>query len=521
MYPLSIKQIYLNKRDYFIGKRYHSLEWMKHEKKMHLQAQDWLIKFHKAKCSEKLEDVYYYVLPTEITNSALKASISNKGKNIRKLSSSRSSDQNSIFVLFPQDKFLPKDFALIRLSDPIKYFLSFSPGSKNGDYIINVENFEHIQTPYLLGKNDLEKNRVRKFITENLITTNKWDALSFQTPISSAPISSKGFGGIASTGQQIDQRHGFSDEFLSTLKMMLPPEFTNIKNKYPLKLINGIWEADVGFSGIKFNLSENYPIINNYYSSIVSNNSHMLDLELIKKKSFEGEYSITCIFNSNAITSREKLREILSRFVKTETATPLKIGEIEDVSSYQVQKEINEDLRVQIAHQRKIMPIVNLTDSYLESLRKNLINDWKVIFEQFNVKSKIENETKIYAKKTFDNILKLSQSLARDRGITNANLCLTEAYDLFTNNSLKMAEYFYRPGGEFEQVEYLVENEQTNSLMTELSIKPMNLQELFESVGHLFKNNLILLQKYLDDLKMSGRIWEPREGFYKWLEGKL
>jgi len=490
-------------------------EFLKSERKMIEEIKIWWTDFYDKEVGEELQEVLYYVLPASF-NSETKASIAiQKGDvHIIQLSALKDCEEMSLLLILPQERKIPPEGSLIRIISPKKDYIT---DIKTGDihYIISSEDYK-IEDPSIVYLGiPYEKRRIHKFIIENLIKTGDLLARTFQSPISSSPYVKNLSGGI--TLSSYSPRSTFSEEFLKTLKMIHPPEFTNIGSEYPKSILLGKVEKG-NLTGSFFNLKHLSPESKYHFSCFASPRYEFLINELKRKNDHNGEYSIACSLRSLSDSASERLTEILSKFVSSEISNMVDIDELkyeQDTDLFKVQKEIDEDLHIQIVNQRQIIP--NIEKDFNELLhRKTLIKDWTGIMESLNVKKPDLNQVSIYASKSFNNLIKVAQSIARDNQTEVDSKAFKEAYDLFSQNA-EMLIAKPEVQNSIKGIEEEGKNKKRDAIQSSLSIKFLTINELFEEIGFLFNNDLLELQTEIDKLETMGRIFEPIRGCYKWV----
>jgi hypothetical protein len=495
-------------------RQFFNIDFLKSERKRINDVQKWWLEFYSKPIGSELSEVIYYTLPTSF-DSETKASIAKQKGDVFliQLSALKNTEQMGVLMILPMDKKCPTDYSLIRIINAKKdFFTNLRTGEEA--YIINVEEYEIMDPASIYLDIPFERKIIHKFLIDNLIKTDDIKARALQSPISSSPFIKNVGGGI--TYSSYSPKYSFSEEFLKTLKMINPPEFTDISKIYPLSILNGKAIKD---GGISFKLGESTPIGKNYFSCFASSRYKDLVLELINRERFFGEYSVSCSLNSTSETASERLREILSKFVQTEISNRMDIEDLkysQDIDLFKVQNEINEDLWIQIANQRQIAPIFeeNFNESFL---RKQLLEDWKGTMESFGVKNPNINEISLYANKTLQNIKRVAQSIARDKSIKKVDdFSLDESYRLFSENTRELISDS-KIQKDIEGVKEEGKNKIIEMIQVSLTIKSLTLNELFEEVRHLVKDDILILQEIVDKLSEKGFIYSPRNGCYKWV----
>lgn len=515
-FPRVLKREIIEAPCNFPWNRKFKINFTKFERKRIEDVKKWWGDFCDKRIGESLDSVLYYSISASFS-SEIKASIYQQKGDVHliQLSALKDCEQMPLLMIIPKERKIPQDGSLIRIISPKKDCMTDIKTGKE-IYILSAENYE-LEDPSIVYLDiSFEKRRIHKFIIENLIKTGDLQARTFQSPISSSPFIKNLSGGIALSSYS--PRTRFHEEFLKTLKMMHPPEFTDIHTIYPASISSGKTE-DGEIRGAKF-LLKNYNTESKYhFSCFTSPKYDYLIRELKRKYDHNGEYSIACSLRSLSESASERLTEILSKFVSTEISNMIDIDELkyeQDTDLFRVQKEIDEDLWIQIVNQRQITP--TLGDDFNEVLnRKKLIQDWKGIMESLKIKNPSIGQANIYASKTFDNLVKVAQSIARDNLSKNVgDKEFNEAYNLFLQNTGKLI-IDPQVQKSIKDIEEEPKNKKRDAIQSSLSIKSLTINELFEEIGFLFNDSLLELQIEIDKLENMGRIFEPTKGYYKWV----
>lgn len=518
MEQLSLNKVYLWKKKsiytYPWQRQFLNLDFLKYEQKLIRDTALWYYNFQKIKVGSVLGEVYFYVLPIDLP-SDWKAAIALKGNyDYAYLSALKNCPQICLIMLLPKDVPFPTDYSLIRIIRSKKGYIH-NEKINEPKYVVNVEEFEEIDPSYVYVDVPYVKQSISKFIKENLIR-DELIADSFQPTISGAPYVVNKKGGISLS--TFLGSSSFSDEFITTLKLIQPPDFTDIQFQLPHTLLEGKAFKDPTLSGAKFQVSEKPFIGKNYFSAFSAYEYSKLNYELVKRDLFKGEYSIACSLTPRGEKS-DLLRDILSKFVKTEITQPFNTDELKwyDIDLRMTQKNITEDLWLQIVNQKQLNPILVEGSQDISKLREDVLTEWKIILESLGLKKNVEHEAKVYSQISFNNIIKVAQSMARDEQLTQINSeVLNKSFKLFVQNSQGLINN--------SQIQHYVktiipemhESAKFNSVRAELSVNLLDIQSLFENVKGIF-NDIYELQEYVDRLQREGYIFEPTRGFYKWV----
>ena len=395
-------------------------------------------------------------------------------------------------MIYPSDKNLPKDYSLIRIENAKKDYIEDSI-SGEVEWAINAESFEELDPLSIYVDVPTEKKGIFKFFKENLFPEENV-AEAFQLPVSSAPYNGN-IGGV-SLSYNIQSRYlGLAPrELVKVLKFIHPPEVIDISSIYPESILKGANFNCTSFGDGISNFSERNSIGKNYSSIFQTPTIKVLDEELNKREKFRGEYSISCdISQAKGESSRDLLRNILARFLRTESNTNFELADWEgDLAK--TKRLVGEELWIQIANQRQNEARI-IDENLVIDLKKKLNHQTQNILDSLNLTKKIPNEIGIYSKKATENVLRVAQALARDANKKEVSEeILKKAYSIFIRNSDRLVsdediQFEAKKILEVEKREW--EDKRELAIRAATNIKDCYIRYLFESVGGLFKNNLL------------------------------
>lgn len=522
MDALTLNEIYFWKRRGSASKypwqRFLNIDFLETERKRIKDVGKWRVEYFKKKIGDTLGPVNYYVIPSRFNIPIKVAGLTKGNFNIIQLSALKNCEQLPILMIYPFDKLPPKDYSLIRIDNSKKDYIE-NPISGEIEWAVNTESFEELDPLDIYVDIPSERKSVFKFFKENLFHEENV-AEAFQLPVSSAP--NNGERGGVSLSYNISGYLGpTSRELIKILKFIHPPEMIDVNSIYPKKVLKGINIKGISFKDGISNFSERNFVGKNYSSIFQTPNLGRLNEELSKRAKFQGEYSISCdISRATGESSTDLLRNILARFVRTESNTDFQIAEVEGDWD-KTKKLVGEDLWIQIANQRQNPARIVDKDLVLD-LKSKLIHQTKYILEALNLTKKIPFEIGGYSKKAADNVLKIAQALARDENKKNVDeFILKKAYNIFLKNSDRLVsneniQYEARKVLDVEKGEW--EDRRCLAIRAETNIKDCYIKDIFESVGYLFNNNLLELENFLEKLKIVNKIYEPISNFYRWVE---
>lgn len=515
---VNLNQIYqwrkLSAAKYPWERQFLNVEFYKYEQKRLKDAFIWYEIFQKKPVGAHLPEVYYYVAPIEL-EPKWKAAIAIKGKyQYKGLSALKNCHQAELLMLFPIDKKAPEDYSLIRITQAKKEVL-YNEKDNQVEWILLVEEFEEADSSVLYLDVPYEKKEIFKFIKENIINDDII-AGSYQPTISGSPYVVNSKGGISTS--TFAKYSTFADEFMNTLKMMQPIEFSDLTTDFPKTISEG--KSFSPTRGFTFHVAERAVLGNNFFSSFSTSNYQKLNNELFKRAFFKGEYSIACTLIPRGDNVSAFLRDIFSKFIKTEVMNPFNIDELKfsDVDLTRAQKNINEDLWIQIANQKQLRPVLDEDNQNIMTLRKKILSEWQSVIETLGIKKHAEHEAGVYCNASLKNIRRVAQSIARDHHQNKVDtVCLDNSFKLFKENIHALAS---NPDIQRHVKIIIPEREEStkfNAVRAELSVNILPINELFENVKEYFAD-IYELQEFIDKkLLPRGYLYEPKQGYYQWI----
>ena len=169
---------------------------------------------------------------------------------------------------------------------------------------------------------------------------------------------------------------------------------------------------------------------------------------------------------------------------------PINIDELKswDVDLTRAQRRIDEDLWLQIAHQKELKPVVESYSPDLIKLRQSLIPEWGAILESLGLKKHVEHETKVYSNASFNNIIRVAQSIARDENKNNVDTSIiNKSWKLFTENADALINNPIIQHQANVVIPEMHESAKFNAIRAELSVNLLDI-----------KNYLIMLKMILE-----------------------
>lgn len=164
---------------------------------------------------------------------------------------------------------------------------------------------------------------------------------------------------------------------------------------------------------IEFKFAEKILNSKNKISLTNTNNYDIINKELDKKNTFEGEYSFVSGISPRLTDKKYIIEELKRKFTKTHITTT-KLAELEkDIEILKFRKKISEDIWHNIIATRQFFPKSN--DKTINKYKNKIKEDWGIHHSEMREE---ENEIikKLNAEKTTKNIIQIAQANARDFG---------------------------------------------------------------------------------------------------------
>ena len=491
-------------------REYLNQQFLNYEIKRLKTLSDWYKKiFMKAKIGSKVGDVSFYAVPVEL-DSSWKLAVSEFGEMAETddikymgLSALYNSPQVIVFAIFPYN--VPIPYNLIYVEEAKKVVI-YNRRLNQPEYCMWVEKWNPLSSDSIYLDVPYEKGVISKVISEIVGGENNL-ALSFQSPILSAPYLEGSIGGISLSSFTLES--SFAKELVKMMKILVPPEYRN--PKLPKRLINGYKFTKI--DGLKFHFAERPVRGKNFFSGQYGSSYNMLKKELAKRFSFRGEYSIFSTLVPSTETPYDVWIQLLKNFSSTEVTLPYNLNELvdADIDLTKFKKEINEeDIWVQIVHARQLNPYFG------KRIDKNFSKTLQLLEKDFDtLLSDIHGETerKIIVKDMLidigHNLVRISQSFARsDEKKEIAQIHIKNARSLILDNFQGFLE-----NPKVSATKYVVgRNKKRNIKYSSVRVYLINhpsstVEEIFEGIKDIgIFENISNLQEYLGWLHIKGRV---------------
>ncbi len=497
-------------------KRFLNFEYLDHENSRLFKLHEWLKSFRKTAKNSNVKEVSLYAIPSELSSS-WKAAIAELGDfNFIGLSAFQSSPPIVLLGLVPRTIEYPEDYKLIKINKGKKQCLENKKLGVN-DQVLIIEDWEYLPSDSIYLDIPYEKRIVQKLIKESLIPNDNI-SLCFQSPILSAPWVYGSVGGVSLSSISAD--YGFARELIKTINLTVPPEYRGCA---PQKAYLGS-KFDY-LSGISFLLAERPYIDKNFLSGFCGFEYGSLQQEVLKRASFNGEYSIFSTLSPSYGDVTQIWKELMRNFTSTDITLPMELDDLSyGADLRKLRKSIDSDLWVQIAHARQLTPAL---DKKSEECSIKTINNLK---EDFDVllsdiyKKDLERQNIVgYMMYPIQhNVKRLVQSTARaeDRSV------LVEK-DFSKIRSLILDNFTgFIDSPKFEIIKFRLESKNQNlrkSIVESALINnpKLTINDLHESVKStsLF-DDIYDLQRFVDWLHQKGNLIKNIDKRYIWLWSK-
>jgi len=411
--PLSLKEYYLWKRHTAIRypwHRYINMEFMDYEKKRLQQLDKWYHhSFRRSKPNTNLDEISYYVVPVELPVS-WRGSITALGDfNYVGLAGLQNSPHFMLLGLIPRDVKSPRDYRLVNIIKSRKTILHNQRNNRVKEALL-IDKWDYLPSDSLYTDIPVEKMAVQKMISENLIH-DRHTSMCLQAPIVSTPYVQGSVGGISLSS--ITGRSSFAFELMKTLEMMMPPEYRSVHP--PEKVFEGVKHTDT--DGFKYQLAERPFTDNRYFSCSLGTSYSDVEDELSNRRNFKGEYSVFSTLNHEAGNYTQMWKELLKHFASTEITISEDLDDLPyiDVDLTRVQKNITEDLWLQVVNNRQLKPSMDSKASlaHVKTVQQ-IERDFDAILADVN-RNDAEREfiIRYMLYDTRQNLQRLAQCLAR------------------------------------------------------------------------------------------------------------
>jgi hypothetical protein len=514
---ITLDEYYLWRRDdinkYPWNRQYLNWEFLKYEKKRIQTLQNWYKIFQKNK---QLDNVELYVIPLEI-NSYWKSAFANSGfTKYVGLAAFYNSSQILMVALLPELTSRPKDYSLIEIQNPSKYFI-YNKYYNVTIPVIILEDWVSLKSDSIYIDIPYEKGIIDKVLNETFILDEKI-ALSLQSPIMSAPYKSGSIGGVSLSS--LAGNTSFSKELIKTLQLFVPPEYRNFN---PPKIVYKGTKFDY-INGIKFCLAERPQQTQKVFSSFYSKDDLKIVSELKKRNSFVGEYSIFSSLIPEYTSKINLLKSLLFKYTENDITIPenLDTYKYADIDIKQLKSKINEHIWIQSVHARQINPgLDEKSDFELQRIVELINQDLNIRLSELIQKDTIrKNLTDLLVGNIQNNITRVAQSLARrdENNQLNANYFNT-ARGLFLDNAIQLLE-----NPEIKKIAIYYEMDKTDNrfsiLQNFLVGNPQsNILDIFDNVKNteLFRD-MQDLQELLDWTHRKGHVIKDINNRYTWID---
>lgn len=512
----------LTSKEYYLWESYHTnkpwnryldYEFLETERKRIKDVEKWFnLSYVGAKDGEKVEEVCYYCVPNKISKPLLNSLFEyEEGEfEIKGLSAVYNSLQFPLTMLIPKGRKVPKDYSPVRIISARRKVLINKdvPKEEACFNALIVEDWEELPADFIYKDLPYEKRLVSKLIYENL-NRDEHVASSFQAPIISSPIVLNGNGGVSFSS--LLRNTPFVLELIKTLQRMLPPEQ---RTMLPIPSLLRGRLVDIN-GGIKFHVAERPPRSDSILSCSYGNSYKTVNEELGYRDSFGGEYSF--IASIAPLGSRlDVFRTMLKRFNQT-VITAFNMDRLkEDAGLQNLNKSIDLNLHLSIVNCKQINPRIDKNAIGEEALSNFVRKDWDMFLAQMGLNSDERDfSLNIRVQRTVDNILKLSQSLARSELKQEVEeKHIKEARQIFKTNA---EEFLGQPEvrGIKDYLKQHKKNERVDTITTLLENGGLTLNEIWEEIkqSKLFKD-IKDLQDLLEWMNKKAKLWKHPNSKY-------
>lgn len=252
---------------------------------------------------------------------------------------------------------LPVPYSPVRLERIKKLTIPNLQRTKPPAQGLIVESWHQQPAEYLFKDIPFQAQSISAFIREHLTGDNRL-ADSFAAPISSAPLGAQGFGGISLTS--IHSNYSFSREFQRTLQLMLPPTMRSLKP--PAKAVQG-WRSATP-DGSEFHVAERVGKKTAVLQTLVTKQRQAAERMAASRRAFAGECSNVATLTSPETPLGNQWEAILKDALNHEIIVPQPLDALieSDIDLQRAQRQLSEDLMLQVVSVRQVAPTVTQED---------------------------------------------------------------------------------------------------------------------------------------------------------------
>lgn len=360
--------------------RFRNSERYKHEVVMVQKTGEWCKKFLRTGRNKSLPEVRYYTVPVKLSpgwRAAIRTLSKELGHQrtfaVSGLSALPRSEVNQYLAVFPRDIRTPLDYSLVRILEATKRTITNQDTCDSQD-VVEVTEWEQLESEQVYVDIPYEKNIVKKVLADGL-TPDETINQSFQHPILSAPPGER-VGGV--TLSSFSASSDFAQELVRSIERMVPPEFNSLNP--PPSIERGRLREII--PGIQLKVSEARNSNSNIFSGLAPRNFAPIKSTLEKRTSYDGngEHSVFSTISAPEKQSIEMQNELIHHFTATDVALPYELAHLvtSDIDLTSLNREINEDLHIQVVHARQFLPTPK-NDDVVFKLGKKLRKDFEVL----------------------------------------------------------------------------------------------------------------------------------------------
>lgn len=404
------------------NRKFLNQDFLKNEKARIEKATKWRSGFIKANEGDNLDSISLFVHPVKNMYEGWSKPVYEEVGNyiLKVLSPLKNDNQMPVMALFAIDE-EPEDFSFIKMDKAEKKILfneKVGEFGKHGNFAV-VEDYSYIEPDerFLVVDVDYEEGLLGDILKKNMGYDDA-SAKALESPTLGSPTSSGGMGGIGMTS--FDQNMQDVNKLFEGLERAVPFEYSpNIKP--PKSAENGRWVDFPGFSNqkVEFKVAEKVMGSTSTVSSRVGNKyGGVVGSERKNRMKSQGEYSYLTSMNSRGSgTARDVLAKIRDRFTESELkmTDPTRGGELSShIQDFKQDITNFEDLKLNTVYARQRMPSANNLD--MDKWEDHFRDIWSIYSTQMGLEYDSRMFLTANAKKTLQNAVNVSQSIARMKG---------------------------------------------------------------------------------------------------------
>ena len=396
------------------ARQYLNRDFYQSEVKRIGDVEKWSSLFHKAQPGEILPNVRYYRIPhshSRVFSYKKQIDLQYPEHSIIWFSALHNCPQYPIIGLTTSSKH-PEPYQLVEIDEPRKVRIKH-PSLNDWLEFIVFDEFKQLEPDTILTDVAVEQNIIGNLIKENL-TDDPQLNLALQLPLNGTPLVGGTFGGIGSSSYA--SPHNFNRELISTILRLAPPIYSGT---YPSEsLVDG--KNFTYIRGVKLKFAERMIATNHSINSAFG--KHAFSTHGGVRRGYQGDYSVLSSLQIGQESAASEIEYGVSNYFSSDITLPNSFDyymetDNLDIDLRRLQKEITEDVWIQMAHIRQQNPVLRESNAHsdIHDLHRN---DMDVILRDYiKGEAKLKQWVNIWYSSSAPNLDRVSTSIARGEGV--------------------------------------------------------------------------------------------------------